>query len=843
MRPASTLNVHKFGGAALADAGAIRRVTSIVAADPARQKVVVASAMLGITDALLTTAQAAAEGEVDAETIKMVRERHLVAARSLGIDAHDGGALKTQLGATFDELERMAAEIAERHELTPAMSDVFVSHGDRLAARLLAAALSVAGVAALFIDATEVVCGIGPHGNASADLELTARAADAVLRPIIERGTVPVVPGFIARSVDGSVVTLGRGGSDLTATVLGRVLAARDVILWKDVPGLLTADPRVVPEARLIKVLHVREASELAYYGAKVLHPRSLIALQGGTRLIIRPYADPTAHGTEIVVEKERKPAVGRTRRPVKALTAISDQTLLTIAGNGMVGVPGVAARAFGALERAGVSVSLISQASSEHSICMGIPSSVATVAAVALREAFAPELQRREIDAIEVRPDLATIAVVGLGMAGTPGVAARLFGALADEGVNIVAIAQGASELNISLVVEASQAGPAQRAIHSAFRLGKIGGGAAVHPEHADVVILGFGQIGRELAMQMATRSSREGQEQARVVAVIDRSGYVFDARGLSPKRLEALAASKIARTPLSGVRRGVRATADEAIAAISAHALSRPILVDVTAADTVPVLQDALARGMDLVLANKRPLAGPEKDAQALSRAAGAKGRRVLHEATVGAGLPIIDTIQKLTESGDHVLRIEGCPSGTLGFLFAEMGRGTTFSAALQSAMQHGYTEPDPRDDLSGTNVARKALILGRLIGFSGELADIQIESLVPETLREVPLDVFLTRLRDVDESWEQRMRQAREGGTVLRYRATVTKREARVGIAAVDAASSLASLAGTDNHFSFTTRRYRANPLVITGPGAGAAVTAAGVLNDVLKLAGAR
>lgn len=843
MRPASTLNVHKFGGAALADAAAIRRVTSIVAADPARQKVVVASAMLGITDALLTTAQAAAEGEVDAETIKMVRERHLVAARSLGIDAHDGGALEIQIGATFDELERMAAEIAERHDLTPAMSDVFVSHGDRLAARILAAALAVTGVAAQFIDATEVVCGIGPHGNASADLELTARAAESVLRPIIDRGTVPVVPGFIARSVDGSVVTLGRGGSDLTATVLGRVLAARDVILWKDVPGLLTADPRVVPEARLIKVLHVREASELAYYGAKVLHPRSLIALQGGTRLIIRPYADPTAHGTEIVVERERKPAVGRTRRPVKALTAISDQTLLTIAGNGMVGVPGVAARAFGALERAGVSVSLISQASSEHSICMGIPSAVATAAAVALREAFAPELQRREIDAIEVRPDLATIAVVGLGMAGTPGVAARLFGALADEGVNIVAIAQGASELNISLVVEASQAGPAQRAIHSAFRLGKIGGGAAVHPEHADVVILGFGQIGRELAMQMATRSSREGQEQARVVAVIDRSGYVFDARGLSPKRLEGLAASKIARTPLSGVRRGVRATADEAIAAISAHALSRPILVDVTAADTVPVLENALARGMDLVLANKRPLAGPEKDAQALSRAAAAQGRRVLHEATVGAGLPIIDTIQKLTESGDHVLRIEGCPSGTLGFLFAEMGRGTAFSAALQSAMKHGYTEPDPRDDLSGTDVARKALILGRLIGFSGELADIQIESLVPETLREVPLDVFLTRLRDVDESWEQRMRQAREGGTVLRYRATVTKREARVGIAAVDASSSLASLAGTDNHFSFTTRRYRANPLVITGPGAGAAVTAAGVLNDVLKLAGAR
>jgi aspartokinase/homoserine dehydrogenase 1 len=565
--------------------------------------------------------------------------------------------------------------------------------------------------------------------------------------------------------------------------------------------------------------------------------------MQPGTRLVIRPYADPSASGTEIVVERERREGARRTRRPVKALTAISGQTLVTIAGNGMVGVPGVAARAFGALERAGVSVSLISQASSEHSICMGIPSTAADVAAAALREAFAAELARHEIDAIEVRPDLATIAVVGLGMAGTPGVAARLFGALADEEVNVVAIAQGASELNISVVIEGNDAAKAQRAIHHAFRLGKIGGGTAVHPEHADVVILGFGQIGRELAMQMANRSARSADGQARIVGVVDRSGYVFDARGLSAKRLEALADAKAARTPLSGVRRGVRATAHEAIAAITGHALSRPILVDVTAGDTVPVLVHAIERGMDVVLANKRPLAGSNTDAQMLAGAAATHDRRLLHEATVGAGLPIIDTIQKLAESGDQILRIEGSPSGTLGYLLSEMGRGTAFSVALKRAMQLGYTEPDPRDDLSGMDVARKALILGRLIGFSGEISDVEVESLVPEPMREAPLDVFLKRLSEADADWAARIRDAREAGTVLRYRATVTKRDARVGIVAVDAKSSLASLAGTDNHFSFTTRRYRANPLVITGPGAGAAVTAAGVLNDVLKLAGSR
>jgi aspartokinase/homoserine dehydrogenase 1 len=842
---APIITVHKFGGAALAEAAAIGKVASILAGDPASHKVVVASAMLGVTDQLFDIAHRAAAGEQERAAIDVVRDRHVATAHSLGVvGPNAAAALQAQIAETFEELHRLFAEIAQRSELTPAMTDAFLSQGDRIAARILAAALTAGGMPAEFVEATDVVRADGPHGNASPDIEGTARAADDVLRPIIERGLVPVVPGFVGRSPRGETVTLGRGGSDLTATLLGRVLGARDVILWKDVPGLLTADPKVVPDARLIPVLHVREASELAYYGAKVLHPRSLIALQAGTRLIIRPYADLTAHGTEIVVERERKPSAGRARRPVKALTAIADQTLLTIAGNGMVGVPGVAARAFGALERAGVSVSLISQASSEHSICMGIPTIAANAAAAALREAFAPELARREIDAIEVRPDLATIAVVGLGMAGTPGVAARLFGALADEGVNIVAIAQGASELNISLVVEGRDAGKAQRAIHSAFRLGKIGGGAAVHPEHADVVILGFGQIGRELAAQMATHLSRSGDQiQARVVGVIDRSGYVFDARGISAKRLQELIATKSARTPLSGVRRGVHATAEEAIAAITAHALSRPILVDVTAGDTGAVLEQALAHGMDIVLANKRPLAGPEKDARALARAAAVDGRRVLHEATVGAGLPVIDTIQKLTESGDHILRIEACPSGTLGYLLGEMGRGTSFSTALREAMRRGYTEPDPRDDLSGMDVARKALILGRLIGFSGELADVEVESLVPESLREVAPDAFLDRLPEVDAQWEQRIREARERGTVLRYRATVTKREARVGIAAVDGSSSLASLAGTDNHFSFTTRRYRANPLVITGPGAGAAVTAAGVLNDVLKLAGTR
>jgi homoserine dehydrogenase len=283
-----------------------------------------------------------------------------------------------------------------------------------------------------------------------------------------------------------------------------------------------------------------------------------------------------------------------------------------------------------------------------------------------------------------------------------------------------------------------------------------------------------------------------------------------------------------------------GVGGTASEALASIRRFKLSRPILVDVTASDTTSELEEAIEAGMDIVLANKRPLADLRDGTRGIARHAAAHGRRVLHEATVGAGLPLLDTISKLLESGDEVLAIEGCPSGTLGYLFGEIGRGTPFSTALRSAMALGYTEPDPRDDLSGMDVARKALILAQLLGYEGTLDKVAVESLVPEELRSLTSTEFLSRIEELDSVWRDRVAQARANGCVLLYRATVTADSVRVGLVEVDAASSFATLTGTDNQFAITTTRYRANPLVITGPGAGVAVTAAGVLNDVLKLA---
>ena len=838
--------VYKFGGAALADAGAILHAARIVSRRRAGPLVVVASAMAGVTDALLAIAGDAAlpmgkpANGIDPalhEAIDGLRRRHMDAVAELALDA----ATCAELAAAIDEesrnLAQLCATVAERGELSAATSDVVTARGERLAARLLAAALRASGIDARYVDAIDVIRADARHGSASPDTAGTAAAAAERIAPLLETGVVPVVPGFIGRAPNGAIVTLGRGGSDLTATLLARVLGAREVVLWKDVPGMLTADPRVVPDARFIPTLHVREAAELAYYGARVLHPRALIPLAEDARLTVRALADPDAPGTEI---SSRKPDGASARYPVKALAALADQALVTIVGNGMAGVPGIAARAFGALEREKISVNLISQASSEHSICMGIPSAAAAAAERALRSAFATEIERQEIDGIDIRNDAATLAIVGLGMAGRPGIAAKLFSALADASVNIIAIAQGASELNISVVVDGKDAITAQRAAHAAFRLDKIGGGAAEHTTHADVVVLGYGQVGRELAAGLAALPRARG---VRVVGIIDRSGYLFEPRGLTAKRLESLSATKRAGTSLADAPRGQRGSASAAIAAMTSHALSRPILVDVTADDTSAVLEGAVAAGMDLVLANKRPLAAARDTAEKLMRAVAARGRRVQHEATVGAGLPIIDTVHKLLESGDKILKIEGCPSGTLGYLFGELGRGTPFSTALRDAMRLGYTEPDPRDDLSGMDVARKALILGRLVSYPGELTDLDVESLVPETYRDLPLAEFLSRLAELDASWAERVASARARDTVLRYRATVTSRRVRVGVVEVQTASSLGALTGTDNQFAFTTSRYRTNPLVITGPGAGVQVTAAGVVNDVLKLAGMR
>src|SRR5213594_780958 len=588
-RTARPIEIHKFGGASLANGAAIAQAVAIIRARRPAPMVVVVSAMAGVTDALLDLAAAAIQRGPDSAraTVEALCAQHLGAVRALLGPGPRTDELVQTIEHAFAEVEPLAAGLRILRELTPRTTDYLVARGEQLSARIVAAALDCAGCPATYVDAAAVIQTDGTFGNASPDLARTERSARHVLRPLLARGVVPVVPGFLGAAPDGQVATLGRGGSDLTATLLARVLGAREVSLWKDVPGVLTADPRTVPDARVIPQLHVREAAELAFYGAKVLHPRALgPVLRRSVAVRIRPFTEPASLGTEI----SRRRTLSA--YPVKAVSAIPKQALLTVTGSGMLGVPGIAARAFAAVHHEGISISLISQASSEQSICFSVPEEHAERARKGLAATFRREIARQEIDRVEVRAGAATLVVVGLGMAGTPGIAARIFSALAEAKINVIAIAQGSSELNLSLVVDG---GDAARAVHAAFQLSKIGGGMGAHPERSDVVLLGFGQIGRTLAPLIA--KVKQNAMRLQVVGLVDRSGFVFDPRGLPPRRLAALAAAKAKATPLAKVAGGQRASATEAVTFVASHALSNPILVDVTAADTTETLKTALA------------------------------------------------------------------------------------------------------------------------------------------------------------------------------------------------------------------------------------------------------
>ena len=823
------LEVWKFGGASLADAEAVRQAVRLVRAHRG-PLVVVVSALYGVTDALLDGARRSRAGDTRpaASAAAAFLRRHRELAHALV----PAGASRRRLLVAADQQAReyheIARAVATLADLTARASDTLVARGERAASALVAAALVAAGRRAERVDATEIVVTDGHHGAAAPDLHATRRRTRRRLLPLLRRGVVPVVPGFIGSGPDGTVSTLGRGGSDLTATVLARVLGAGRAVLWKDVPGILTADPRAVPDARLLPQMHHREAAEVAYFGAKVLHPRALIPLdRSRIELHVRSFKHPEQPGTEVSTRRTLEDY------PVKALATIRGQALVTVAGKGLMGVPGIAARTFAAVHAEGVSVSTIFQSSSESSIGFTLPGTESGRALRALQRAFGEELSAGLVDSVSARGGVAVIAVVGRGMAGTPGIAARVFSALAAGGINVIAIAQGSSELNISFVVEETDAAEAARSVHAAFQLAKIGGGRPPERPRTDVVLLGFGRVGRALAEQVGST----GGDRVRIVATLDRSGYVFDPHGLSRRRLQRLAEGKDEGKLLAALG-GRAAGADEALTAIAAHAVSRPVLVDVTAEETSALLHAGLAHGFDLVLANKKPLAGTDASYRRLLDAAAACGRRVLYEATVGAGMPILDTFRKLVASGDRVLRIDGAVSGTLGFVLSGIESGRAFSEVVREAAEKGYAEPDPREDLSGRDVLRKGLILARLLGYRGPAP--AAESLVPRALERLSLSDFFERLPTLDDEWRRRVAREAARGRVLRYVTAATPRGVSARLVAVPRESPLGTLRGTRNRIAFTTQRYRVETLAVGGPGAGAEVTAAGILNDIQALA---
>ncbi|HJW92103.1 MAG TPA: bifunctional aspartate kinase/homoserine dehydrogenase I [Thermoanaerobaculia bacterium] len=837
------IEVYKFGGVAVGSADAIRTALAHVRrgiSQPKTNVAAVVSAMNGVTDLLLDAANAALKGDrerADAAA-RAFFDRHITLIPELITDRERAENLRAFLTSVTDEMQKMTDSIAVLRELTPRAQDALVARGERVLARFFTEAACDAGLDAVYIDAPEIIITERRLGSLWPNFTKCERAAKKIIAPLLGEGRIVIMPGFLGGGPDGEVVTLGRGGTDFSAAILARSLAAKSVTLFKEVDGLMTADPKSVPQARVLAELHYREAAELAYYGAKVLHPRTMIPLvDRKIPLFVRNTFRDRYPGTRIA--DDVKPG----EYPVKALTAIHKQALIAIEGKGMIGVPGVAARAFTALSNAGLSVSMISQASSESSICFVIPENEAKHAIDALEHAFALERKLKLVDRVTATRDVALIAVVGLGMRHRPGIAARTFSALSGARVNVVAIAQGSSELNITIAVTEGDAARALIALHNEFQLDKLRPLADASGRESKLTLLGFGQIGRALARQIIAQEDHLRAElglDLRVIAIADRSGIRIEEKGFKPATLMRVAKQKESggklfdrSSPLTLVE--LQKMMQTELWLLPAY---RPILVDLTSEETAPLLQEALENGFHIVTANKKPLAVPQIEFDRLIQTAKDRRLELRYEATAGAGLPVLDTLAKLADAGDRVEQILGCFSGTLGFLMTALEDGRKFSEAVHEAWKLGYTEPDPRDDLSGMDVARKALILARTLGRRAELSDIKLEPLFSKDVDDANPARFIEKLRALDDEMAARSAAAARAGKTLRYVAKIG-RDIRVGIEAVPKSSPMGGLRGTANQVAIYSKRYKTNPLVVTGPGAGADVTAAGVLNDIVAI----
>ncbi|MBD3176707.1 MAG: aspartate kinase [Armatimonadia bacterium] len=841
--------VHKFGGTSLADAGCLARAADILGrASQGATIVAVASAMGGATDALMRAACDAADGHLERalEQIERLRYRHTDAlallSRETNADPGSGDSVRGELVALLEEVSELLRGVALIGELSPRVSDRILSVGEKLSVRLLAAALGFGGFQGMALDADSFLDTDDAFGDARPLTGVADRLIQKALRSHLEAGRIPVVTGFCGRAPDGATTTLGRGGSDLSATLLGAATAADEVTIWTDVAGVFSADPAVVPDARVVGQLNYREASEMSYYGAKVLHQRTIIPVADlSIPVRIKHTFDPSADGT--LVDGTFTPG----SHPVKALSAVRGQCLLSVEGKGMAGVPGVAARMFGALAARDISITMISQSSSESTICIALPREHAEAAEALLKSEFRPDLTRGDIEEVVLVRNIGIIAAVGLGMAHTPGVSSRLFTAMGDQGVNVRAIAQGSSELNISFAVEEHQVDRALRAAHAEFGLHRADTGRD-SATNMDIMLLGCGRVGRALAELILDRASHVFDRfslSPEIVAMCDRTGYLFDPTGIPLERVRSGLEIKKQGASLVEVDGAEEGSPTAMVERVLGFRVSRPVLVDVSDADgSGDAMLEALRLGADVVTANKKPLAGSMEAYRELVHTARERGRLLKCEATVGAGLPVVDTLDMLLATGDAIRRITGCFSGTLGYIMSELEAGAALSDAVAEAARRGYTEPDPVDDLSGLDVARKAIILARLSGILESDVEPELEGLVADGLAGLPLEELLERIRtEYDGPLAERVEACAAGGRRLRYGATIEPDCIRVGLIEVAADSPLFGLQGSDNMIVFESERYADRPLAVSGPGAGLEVTAMGVLSDVLRIAAER
>ncbi|RJS25026.1 bifunctional aspartate kinase/homoserine dehydrogenase I [Corallococcus sp. H22C18031201] len=817
--------VMKFGGSSVGSPPRLRQVVQLIAQHSRSGPLaVVVSAMGDTTDWLLEAASLAAAGNLEGARAVLWRITELAKSNVAALHPSPGTALAARIDLLLAPLQLLLQGIALTRECSPASKDRVLSYGELLTSTVLPELLQAAGVESRFCDSRALIVTDDRFGAARVDVERT--------RAFIQEAAhtwgnaVPVLPGFIAATPDGRTTTLGRNGSDYTAALVAQGLAASEVTVWTDVLGLHTADPDLVADAYPVAHLTHGEGLELAAVGVRMLHARTMIPLiESGIPLRIRNTMSPEHPGTLI-------DAVGSLdgQRPTCIATR-EDLALLDIEVRKLSDQFQLGERALSALRQADVTVWMTAQSSNGQSIAVVVPRPDAERARTALESELAQELARREVEPLKIRQPVTLLTLVAEAMGHGVNVAGRFFRALGGVGVNVKAIAQGASSRSISCVVDASDTAIAVRTTHAAFNLAH---------QQVSVFLLGKGTVGGQLLAQLRAQEAQLRERHGialRVVGIADSRRAVFDARGLPLDRIEDRLSGGDARE--AGLSRLVPLLEELRRQPV-------PILVDCTAAAGMEaVYTQAFQRGIHVVAANKKPLALPWAEHEQLLAEAQRHHVAYHYETTVGASLPVIETLSNLVRTGDTVRLITASLSGTLGYLCNELMAGVPLSVAVRTARERGFTEPDPRDDLSGIDVARKALILARELGLPLSLSDVALESFVPADLCTAPVDVLHKGLEALDGTYSEKVARCRQTGTVLRYLARIAPGRSgegpiiRVGPTVVEAGQPAADLRGAESLISFTTTRHSDYPLTVRGAGAGGAVTASGVLADILRI----